>query len=369
MGGLALTASLGAASPAAARAGSVTNLTGEPDAVSVVSASDAWATEGSNVMLHWNGTSWAQVVFPEYGTGTVLDGVTALSASDVWAVGDYGTSSLIEHWNGTSWAKVPSPSPGSGYGTFLEAVSATSASDAWAVGQYFAPGQILKGLSLILHWNGTSWTRVASPNPGDPETKDLDLAGLTSLSPSDAWVAGSYGTSAGQARTLVLHWNGTKWTRVASPDPGTSENYLDGLSVVSASDIWAAGSYFPSGQPAQTLALHWDGTSWAQVATPDPGSGGSFLRGVAASSSSAAWAAGTYSVNQGAGERNLLLRWNGTSWSRVAVPDPGAALDQLTGVAAAGPADAWAVGWSVNSPTSLDKTVLLHWNGTSWGRY
>jgi hypothetical protein len=53
-------------------------------------------------------------------------------------VGNYdnGTSvfSLILHWNGTKWAQVASPSPGSG--SSLYAVAASSASDIWAVGQF-----------------------------------------------------------------------------------------------------------------------------------------------------------------------------------------------------------------------------------------
>ena len=47
--------------------------------------------------------------------GHSLNGVASVSASDVWAVGKYVTSSfhakktLIEHWNGKQWSVVPSP--------------------------------------------------------------------------------------------------------------------------------------------------------------------------------------------------------------------------------------------------------------------
>jgi hypothetical protein len=45
----------------------------------------------------------------------LLKGETAMSTSDVWAVGDYYCSNgypsrtLIEHWDGTQWSVVPSP--------------------------------------------------------------------------------------------------------------------------------------------------------------------------------------------------------------------------------------------------------------------
>jgi len=39
-----------------------------------------------------------------------LTGAAAVSPTDAWAVGSYGTfKTLILHWDGTAWAKVPSP--------------------------------------------------------------------------------------------------------------------------------------------------------------------------------------------------------------------------------------------------------------------
>jgi hypothetical protein len=57
---------------------------------------------------------------------------------------------------------VPSPSPGP-LGSFLDAVTATSANNVWAVGDYETSGPIIH--TLILHWNGKAWTRVPSPSP------------------------------------------------------------------------------------------------------------------------------------------------------------------------------------------------------------
>ena len=60
---------------------------------------------------------------------------------------------------------------------------------------------------------------------------------------------------------VVEHWDGTSWSRVSSPDPNpsTSRN-LRGTAAISASDIWAAG----------TVGIeNWNGTSWSLVsATP-----------------------------------------------------------------------------------------------------
>jgi hypothetical protein len=65
--------------------------------------------------------------------------VTALSANDAWAVGEYFGSSayqtLTERWDGTQWNFVPSPNVSSDY-SFLYAIAAVSTNDAWAVGTY-----------------------------------------------------------------------------------------------------------------------------------------------------------------------------------------------------------------------------------------
>jgi hypothetical protein len=65
----------------------------------------------------------------------------------------------VLHWNGSHWAQVPSPSPrGVGIGPFtvLAGVSALSPKDAWAVGCACSSDT---GMTLMLHWNGKTWTR------------------------------------------------------------------------------------------------------------------------------------------------------------------------------------------------------------------
>ena len=51
-------------------------------------------------------------------------------------------------------------------------------------------------------------------------------------------------------RTLIEHWNGSTWSVVASPNVGGNDNLLNG--VAAAGDVWAVGS---SDVFAHTLAL------------------------------------------------------------------------------------------------------------------
>jgi hypothetical protein len=228
-----------------------------------------------------------------------LTGAAVLSSCNAWAVGTYfnGTANqtLIEHWNGSSWKQVSSPNPG-GSADVLNGVAATSSSNAWAV------GSSLNGTAtqtLVLHWNGSSWKRVPSPNPGpNPSGSNNDnfLDGVAAASSSNAWAVGHY-FNGSATQTLVLHWNGTSWKRVPSPNPGGSANghNLFGVHAVSASNAWAVGIYF-NGTANQTLVLHWNGTSWKRVPSPNPGgsSHDNVLFGVAASSPTNIWAVGDY---------------------------------------------------------------------------
>jgi hypothetical protein len=180
--------------------------------------------------------------------------VTATSASNAWAVGyvftSAGRQSLILHWNGSTWAQVPNPNPSSSW-TVLYAVTATSRTNAWAAGEYVTSDI---GYTLIEHWNGTVWTQVASPTPGGPVVR---LSGVAASSARNAWAVGNYGPStAPTEQSLILHWNGTAWTQVPSPDPGgtSGTSVLTGVAA-RGSNAGAVGDYSTS-TGIQPLAVH-----------------------------------------------------------------------------------------------------------------
>ena len=199
-------------------------------------------------------------------TANTLRGVSAVSGSDAWAVGNYTNNTtgaidtLILHWDGTAWAQVPAPSPSSTENVLL-GVSAVSGSDAWAAGYYINNTSGVRN-TLVLHWDGTAWAQVPAPSPG---SGDCQLYGLSAVSGSDAWAAGdSTNPTTGDGVALILHWNGTVWTQVASPGVSSADNELRGVSAVSGSDAWAVGYYQnnATGAPANPLILHWNGTAW-----------------------------------------------------------------------------------------------------------
>lgn len=376
-----LAAALVPAAPAALAAPAGCGSTRDPElwSVAATSASDAWAvgndevTTGSNppvaqsLIEHWNGTTWCVVPSPDPGgptDPTGLNGVTATSAGNAWAVGHYsgsaGTRTIILHWDGTSWTQVPSPDPShQRLYNDLFSVSAASASSAWAVGEYTTASHGLQ--PLIARWNGTTWKQVASPVLPAGGT----LHGVAATSTDSAWAAGY---SQDPSADLTEQTNGTGWTQVTAPDPVTGTNPVNETGPAAASspaNVWVIGSGFSTSDTNGTLfGLHWTGTGggWTVTPMPDPDYHPS-LSGVATLSTSSAWAVGTVQNSEGA-LRTLILRWNGTAWTRTASPDPGNAGtdDQLTAVAAVSASDAWAVGMSNGT------TLMLHWDGAAWGQ-
>jgi len=156
---------------------------------------------------------------------------------------------------------VSSPSPGSDNQLF--GVHMTSATDGWAVG--LETNSVGQDLTLVLHWDGTSWTQVSSPSPGNGG----QLTAVSALTGSDAWASGLTFTDAGGEGTLLLHWNGTSWTQVPAPSPSpggsTGGSFLTGAAMVATADVWSAGgTFFASTGKERTLLLHWNGTSWTR---------------------------------------------------------------------------------------------------------
>jgi len=315
--------------------------------VAANSSTDVWAVgnifgnSGGLLTLaeHYDGTQWSVVSTPNPGVGAQLNEVVAISANDVWAVGNFQDSNyvshtLVEQWNGTSWSVVPSPD-GSTQGAQLSGIAAISATDIWAVGNKYISGG--NGKTLTEHWDGTQWSVVPSPNVKGAASDEL--SGVTVASSSTAWAVGT-STTGSTTSTLIEKWNGTKWKIVASPNPQNAYNQLNGVAAASSNSIWAAG-YSIGNNGTQTLAEQWKNKQWNIVASPSPSAANVFL-GIAASSTRDIWAVG--SSGPFGSTQTLTEKWNGNKWAVVNSPTSGT-LSVFNSVAVVpGTTDFWAVG-------------------------
>jgi hypothetical protein len=133
---------------------------------------------------------WTSVSVPQTGNNTELNGMSARTSTDAWAVGvQFGAAGqtppppVAYHWNGSAWSLTATPSLGVNAG--LNAVSASSASDAWAVGFTLPSGYRVRQ-PLYEHWNGSAWSIVPSPTPGAYPT----LNAVAARSASDVYAVG-----------------------------------------------------------------------------------------------------------------------------------------------------------------------------------
>lgn len=322
---------------------------------------------------------WSTIPSPGVGQEGSLVGVTALSATAGWAVGQYeGLDSLqrtlTERWNGTQWTYQPSPSPGQ-EDNILQAVSGSSASDVWAVG--YEKGTDATDQPLIEHWTGGAWTVVQVPAVGPAGGQ---LSGVVAVSPSDAWAVGFAripvtGGQGGGEQPLIEYWNGSAWsiaTGAAIPPPQNNDppfNTLAAVAALSASNVWAVGTGTTTDTPE--LIEHWDGRSWALV----PGANAAPLSGVAAIAPNDIWAVGPGSTGIAlgcAGGGTLAIEhWNGAQWASVPFPqpDPTQGRMSLASVTAFSSSDVWAVGgenvYNTNTGVTIVPTVA-HWSGAQW---
>jgi hypothetical protein len=171
-------------------------------------------------------------------------------------------------------------------GSDLGAISADGPNDVWIVGSYLFevnPSDYANE-TYSLHWNGSSWKIVPMPlEPGTNPNFEYGFSSIKANSPTDVWAVGeSYNAATYTSSTLIEHWNGTKWSIVPSPSPGSGAA-LTGVTTSNASNnVWAVGYYTPTGSStAQTLTLNWNGSTWNKVASPNGSTGSSVLASVA----------------------------------------------------------------------------------------
>jgi hypothetical protein len=226
---------------------------------------------------------WCIESSPATAAATLLHSVWAVSAEDVFAVGDDG---MILRRTGDVWAAMASPVTAN-----LRGVWAASSSDAWAGGV----------AGTILHFDGATWTQVAVPT-----TADID--GIWGSGPSDVWFCGS-GT--------VLHWNGTAFSTAGFA------GVLLSISGTGPGDVWATGE--------NSNLRHWNGTSWT---TSNPISGTATFFAVLAVSPTDVWVT-DFMPGKETGH------WNGVKWTPLRT---GSGI--FNGLSALAPADIWGAGGS-----------------------
>jgi hypothetical protein len=304
--------------------------------------------------------NWTVVPSPNGGSqagGNVLLATAALSSTDAWAVGaepnpnQYLTATLAEHWDGTQWSIFPTPTI-SEPTVQLNSIAAVNNSDIWAAGDSDNPS-CLCGQTVVERWNGRSWTRVASPNPGVADY----LTGIATISATDIWAVGYEWISQSTWVPLLLHYNGTSWKPFSKVQ--LQFGLLSSVYARTTNDVWAVG-WIGTGGNIQGLALHWNGRSWKRVSFPPDT--GILLKSVSGVTTRDVWTVGNFSENGSSSA--VSYHWDGSRWSAVTVGLGG--YSYLASVASVAGDDVWAVGEGIVFPNQNESYVTYHWDGKGW---
>ena len=340
-----------------------------PCLILVLLAVFAARTPGAKAASAKSSCSWQVVSAPTAGQGTHLYSMAALSKSDIWSVGEYlstgsggATKTLIENWNGSQWSIIPSPSIGKNDNS-LGGAAAVSTNDVWAVGSAVI-GSPFQYKVLIEHWNGTKWYVMPGPVPSQ---EGGGLSSVSVVSANDIWAVGTYYNNGFTNYTLAAHWDGKQWNMVSTPNPQSGGNYLNSVVALSSTDVWAVGGSFSGTGAALSLVEHWDGTQWSVISSPNPGAGYNDLSSVSAVSANDIWAVGDYYNRHKSGDKTLVEHWDGTQWSVVSSPSVNKVKNSLSQVAALSATNIWAVGYTEDQGRlAPEQTLIEHWDGTNW---
>jgi hypothetical protein len=189
---------------------------------------------GRALLLHFDGTSWSLQAGPpnfEFWASSNRTGVMALSATDVWAVGDYDAW----HFDGTAWTV---PAAGA---QFAQDVHAAGPGTVWAAGSFIADpygGGVRYPIGY--RFTGTGWQQEIAVTFGPGA-----FNGVAVRAADDVIAVGYSGQFA-----HALRWNGTTWQPLAAgnanPTPSSTlyiANVLRGVAHAGTT-VWAVGFYY-----------------------------------------------------------------------------------------------------------------------------
>ena len=264
----------------------------------------------------------------------------------------------------SAWSVNPSPNRGSETNS-LNAVSCTSATSCIAVGYGYNQSGLAR--TLVESWNGSTWSKVRSPNQG---ADDSYLYGVYCTDFDNCVAVGDYITpgASGATLTLIESWKGGSWSISPSADPSTTTNLLTSVyCTVSTSCVAVGSDEMGSGEleRSDTLVESLTENTWSVIPTQDTGKGDT-LSGVSCTTSARCTAVGYAFNGDTGGSFTVVETWDGTKWSIIPSPSPGSFDSRLYSVSCPRESRCIAVGYADKGREIVPKALIESWNGTAW---
>jgi hypothetical protein len=167
---------------------------------------------------------------------------------------------------------------------------------------------------LVEHWDGNTWTAIAGADTG---LSDVILDAVSARSSSNVWALGTGKDSQGFGQAVVEHWDGVSWSFAVLPQVANQTITPSGIAIAPTGAVWVVGTATdPTTVQQITVAMHWDGSSWAIVPSANVGSVGSGFGAIGVSPTTGeVWAVGWHFLSNGfAADHVLIERWNGSAF-------------------------------------------------------
>ncbi len=235
--------------------------------------------------------AWQQSTSVRLTADGSLSDVLAMSAADVWAVGQqqiwdvWKNRGTIRHWNGERWSEVPiRDSTGAGN---LRSVSASAPGEVWAAGDghdglpYLAHGDV-GGFDRVRPEGLRSGDWLGGVHAGGERVVAVgsrDDNGLIVSRHEGEWtfqvtkeegalyaVAGAFAVGDTGTAPLIMHYAGGTWKSM--PVPSVPGGYLRDIQVDSGKRALAVGGVYRGPGKVEPLALTWNGKRWRRLALP-----------------------------------------------------------------------------------------------------
>jgi hypothetical protein len=193
---------------------------------------------------------------PDPGNDVLLYAISASSPTNVYAVGQEGSSfpsqALLEHYNGQEWSVTKTEEdPTESLDPF--GLNAT-ASGVTVVGA--RESDRTPFTTLVASGTESGVTLQSSPSAG---TGENDLFGAATAADGSTWAVGWHVVEGPENvhRTLIEHRVNGQWSLEASPNPSTEENGFSSITAIPGGGLWAAGiTTNIAGNPATLIAFH-----------------------------------------------------------------------------------------------------------------
>jgi hypothetical protein len=286
----------------------------------------------------------------------------------VAGIGFVGAVLVTRSSGGSSPHRSVASPPSPGNESVLHSVACTSPASCVAVGSFSTKVKPDSQHSLVERWNGTSWSVVRAPSPGT----DTTLRSVACASKTSCVAVGSSGTAGtpNVQHGLVESWDGSSWSVVPVQIPGNPSS-LQAVVCTLPTSCTALGWWSSTAGAESALVESWNGTAWALVSTPSSPAGfATWYESVACGSPTSCVAVGNYNSSDGddPGARTLVESWSGVTWSVIPSPSPGREMSVLNSIACSLPTACVAVGALDRGDVyNADQLGLVEsWDGTAW---